>query len=156
VPTAVGDVVPALVTLATTALAPTVVYHGPKPSSAAPTEYLCVAFNPEGGNGVVTAQVASALGNRWVDESGDVICSLTAWSGGSDTDALLARVDDLLDLLDAALKANPTLGGVLVGGADDGSYARVLGAGAYESTGDTQGVAARLTFTIHYSSLLAG
>lgn len=156
-PSAIGDVVPALGAVITAALAaePTTVYVGPKPTSDSPTEYVTVAFDPGGDTDwVTTDQEISDLGNRWVDESGDVICSATAWSGDSDTTGLLARVDDLIDLIDAALKANPTLSGVLVNGAKDGSYARVLGKGSMRPASTADGAIVRQTFTVHYSTLL--
>jgi len=150
--------VPALAALATAAFAaePTAVYVGPKPSSAAPTEYLTVAFDPSNdGDGVESEQVISELGNRWVDERGDVTCTLTAWTGGTDSAALVARVDHLLDLLDAALAANPSLG-VLVPGAEDGSFARVLGRLTLRQESTASGAIVRQTFTVHYSTLMTG
>jgi hypothetical protein len=158
-PTAIGDVVPALVAVFDAALAaePTIVYAGPQPTSENAEEYVTVGWDPEGGEGVTSDQEPSDMGNRWIDESGDVIGSVTCWSGDTDDEAvptLLARCDDLLDLLDAALAADPTLGGVLVGGADDGSYARVLGRAGMTPTTDQNGTAVRITFTTHYSTLL--
>lgn len=156
-PSAIGDVLPALVAVWTAALAAesATVYGGPKPTSATALEYVTVGFDPTGdGEGVTTNQVISDLGNRWIDESGDVVCSVTVSSGGDDLVGLLARADDLFDLCDAALVADPTLGGVLTPGAGDGGYARVLGAGGLEQSSGAQGSAVRLTFTAHYSTLL--
>ena len=156
-PSAIGDVLPALGVLVTTAVSPTRVYVGPKPTSENAREFLCVGFDPDGtGDGVTTDQTISPMGNDWVDESGDVTCTVVCWSGSTDTAPLLARADDLLDLVDAALKADPRLGGVLVNGAADGSKARVLGRGGMQLSSAARGASARLTFTIHYSTLLVG
>lgn len=157
-PSAIGQVIPALTTVLTTALAAqtgTLVFTGPKPTADYAQEYLTVGFDPSGdGPGVDSDQRVSALGNRWIDESGDITCSITCWSGDDDTAPMLARADIILDIVDAALAANPTLSGVLVGGADDGSYARVLGKASYAPAVGTDGAIVRLTFTIHYSTLL--
>lgn len=155
-PSAIGDVLPALVALVTTAVAPTTVYGGPKPTSDTPAEYVTVGFDPNNPDtdGVVTDQDVSPMGNDWVDERGDVTCGITVWSGDSDATALVQRADDLLDLIDAALKANPRLGGVLVNGSSDGSKARVLGRGSLRQVSLSNGAAAVQTFQIHYSSLL--
>ncbi len=148
-PTAIGDVVPALVSVFTTALSPVVVYSGPKPTADYAQEYLCVAFDPEGAEAVTTEQEISPMGNRWVQEDGTVTCSITCWSGDDDFAALLVRADDLLDLADAALVANPTLG-VL----SSGNFARVLGRTSMTQTSDGTGSLVRLAFTVTYSSLL--
>lgn len=152
-PSAIGEVVPALVGVFTTALAaePTKVYGGPKPTSANAREYVLVAFNPEpDGNGVETEQDISDLGNRWVDEQGTVQCSVTCWSGSTDPAPLLARCDTLLDLLDAALVADPTLGGVIYAG----YFARILGAASLRQESTADGAIVRLGFTVTYSTLL--
>ena len=151
-PTAIGDVVPALVSVFTTALAaePTSVYSGPKPTAEHAKEYVCVAWDPEGGDSVTTAQDESDMGNRWIDEAGEVTCSVTCWTGDTDTAPLLARADDLLDICDASLVANPTLGGVLLAP----YHARVLGRTALAQVGASTGVSVRLSFTVRYATLL--
>lgn len=150
-----AQVVPVLASVFATALAaePTVVYGGPKPSGDSPTEYLAVGWEPDG-DGVVSDRGLSSMGNRWVDESGDVTCTLVVWSGDDDTAPLLARAGALFALLDAALLSNPALSGALIAGANDGSYARTLGQVRVRPESTTAGAVVRVAFTIHYSSLL--
>ena len=152
-PSAIGDVVPALVSTFTTALAAETgveVYSGPRPVIADALEYVTVGWDPEGAPGVTTDQELSDLGNRWVEETGEAVCSVTCWSGDDDMPALLARCDDLLDTLDASLAADPRRGGVLA----QGHFARVLGRGGLEQAADGNGYSVRLTFTVRYSTLL--
>jgi hypothetical protein len=150
-PTAIGDVVPALASLFTSALAaePTLVYAGPKVTSEHAKEYVEVAHDPDG-EAVVTDQQVSDLGNRWIDESGDVTCRVVVWSGDGDAAPLLARADDLFDILDVALAADPRLGGVI----SSGNFARALGSVSLAQVSDSTGVKVTLTFTVHYSTLL--
>lgn len=151
-PTAIGDVVPALSTVFRAALSGqpyTSVYTGPKPTGENAQEYVCVAYDPEGGAGVDTEQEISPMGNRWVAETGTVTGQVVAWSGDDDVETLLARCDDLLDILDAALAANPSLG-VL----SSGNYARVLGRTSMTPVSDQNGVKVSLAFTVTYSTLL--
>jgi hypothetical protein len=154
-PSAIGDVQPALVALVTAAVTPTKVYGGPKPINDTPTEYVTVGFDPANPDtdGVTTDQDISTMGNDWVEETGDVTCAVTVWTGGTDTAPLIQRADDLLDLIDAALKADPHLGGVLVPASNK---ARVLGKGALRQASTANGAVAVQTFTIHYTQLLVG
>jgi hypothetical protein len=152
-PTAIGDVVPALTTVISTALAGqqfVSVFSGPKPTADPAQEYVTVAYDPEGGPGVLTDQEVSDMGNRWIEEEGSVTCQIVCWSGEDDTAALLARADDLLDLIDAGLVANPTLSGIL----SSGNYARVLGRSSMTPVSDQAGVRVSLAFTVSYSTLL--
>jgi hypothetical protein len=152
-PTAIGDVVPAVNAVFTAALAsqPYVsVYTGPKPNSEYATEYVTVGYDPEGSPGVDTEQVISPMGNRWIEEQGNIQCQVVCWSGEDDTGTLLARADDIFDLLDAALAANPSLTGVL----SSGNFARVLGRASMTPVSDQNGVRVTLSFTVNYSTLL--
>jgi len=155
-PTAIGDVVPALTAAIDAALPGVKVYHGPKPTSEQPSEFVTVAFDPEGvGDGVNTEQTAAAVGNLWVSESGDVTCSITCWTGNGTADTLLQRADDLYDLIDVALRADRYLGGVLVAGAsDDINGARAFGHGGWSPRSTDTGIVGRLTFTVRYATLL--
>ncbi len=78
-------------------------------------------------------------------EMGQINCLVVAWSGGTDMAALRTSARDTAIAVDAALRADPTLGGV-VGRADYGQ------GGVVKAEANPDGIVVRLTFTVDYQA----
>lgn len=81
------------------------------------------------------------------DEAGAVRCELVIQVGGSAVTGLRARAAALLDTLDAALRADPSLGGVL---STPGSTV-TLGAD-FVPAQNASGASVRVVFSVSYST----
>lgn len=116
----------ALVSTLTTALAGTAtVYDGQWVTAPAGTKsYVAVGWTPDG-DGPEGQQEWAGLGNRARTESIDIPCYADAYSGSTSTAARRNAAFELFAACEDALRADPTLGGVVPqpGWSQIGTYA---------------------------------
>jgi hypothetical protein len=93
-----------------------------------------------------TAATSEAGGGFFNDEVGQVVCQLVVNTGSTDVSAARAQVFALYDALDASVKADRTLGGVLQGGATSALSYEV------QYVSNRQGVAVALIVTVSYQT----
>lgn len=151
-PSRLDDVAAALVAIFTSAGGVTV-YDGPAPTQPNIGEsYALVGNDGDPTNpdtdAASTDRDWSSLGNRWVQETGEVVCCVAATSGDTDITVVRARAFALFALLEAALLADPTLGGLTFGEPASIPSTRL------RQTQNSQGCAARLVFVVRYQALL--
>lgn len=122
------------------------VFDGP-PMTGENPDFVCVGYDPTDPlNSVEADQVPASLGNRAREESYEIICSLAAWSGSESMSARRVRAMDLFAAVEAWVRANITLNGV-VRSAQISTYSLVQ-----EQT--DQGASAGLRFRIACSARL--
>jgi len=118
---AVGDALKSALTTAVAAQSPTVpVYRGKDwlITSDVPADFLLVGHDGsrEPGEGPPAGseeQEPAGQGGGWRTARGTITCAVISQSGDTDMDARRARCEALLDLIDALLRVNPTLTGVV-------------------------------------------
>jgi hypothetical protein len=93
-----------------------------------------------------TASTSEAGGGFFNDEVGQVVSQLVVNTGSTDVSAARAQVFALYDALDASVKADRTLGGVLQGGATSALSYEV------QYVSNRQGVAVALIVTVSYQT----
>lgn len=125
------------------------VYDGPTVTSGTEKVFVLVGSTGEDDDAATTDLSLSNLGNRWDDESGEIVCSAWATSGSTDIPALRVTAAALVEACRDAVNASPRLG-VL----PTGYIARVAGRVALRQSQTSKGAAVRFTFTVTYSSLL--
>ena len=116
--TTVPDVLTALTRLGQATVPGVAVYDGP-PGDELPDEFLAVGFSRDEDEAAVDGSTADE-GNGLSSESYDVHCILSCASGDAGPSAVAdrrARAAQLWSAYASALRADPTLGGVLVAGA---------------------------------------
>jgi hypothetical protein len=117
--TTVPAVLNALVQLGGSALSGVQVYDGPYDEDNLADEFLCVGFSRDEDEASVDGNAVDE-GNNTSGESYAVHCILSVATGDVETGAVAARrarCSVLLGLFATALRASPSLGGVLTGGA---------------------------------------
>lgn len=77
-------------------------------------EFVTVGEPGENGDTATSELVLSSMGNDWHEESGEVPCMVTVWSGDTAIAPLRASAKTLLDALVAAVRADPDLTGLLI------------------------------------------
>lgn len=111
----VGAVIDALVTTFSTGTAAEV-YDGPPLVSTAPGTFVIVGANEEAESRIPLTQDWAGLGRNSRNETGDIPCAIVSQSGDTvikmHRDAALA----LMAQLEAAVVADPTLGGAVQAG----------------------------------------
>ncbi len=119
------------------------VFDGRPVMTAPPPLRFTVGYvEDEGGAGDFNQEPGDVDGLR--EETGAVRCELVAQEGGSSLSAKRAQVADLIDALDAALRADQTLGGLLSQG-----DSVVLGAD-FLPVQNTSGASVRVAMSIQY------
>lgn len=89
------------------------IHDGP-PMTAENPDYVCVGFDPlDPLTSVEGGQVPASLGNRAREESYEIVGSLAAWSGDELMSARRARAMALFAAVEAAVRADITLGGTV-------------------------------------------
>lgn len=117
--TTVPAVLTALVQLGQTALPGVTVYDGAPDVDNEPLEFLCIGFSRDEDDASVDG-ATSDEGNHTAGETYAVHCTLSVATGDVEDGAVAdrrARCSVLLGQFVAALRANPSLGGVLTAGA---------------------------------------
>jgi hypothetical protein len=95
------------------------VFDGPPNTDSPPDEFLSIGFSRDEDDGAVDGDTTDE-GNHTSSETYSVHCILSCATGDTHTGAVAerrARCNTLWALFAAGLRADPTLGGVLVGGA---------------------------------------
>ena len=128
----------ALHALADTA-ADTTVHYGP-PMNEDDQQYVCIGFDPNGGEPVRTTEEWAALGNLSKEESYGISCFIRSASGDVDLSTRVTEVYGLLDSIADALTADHSLGGSC-------RVAHLSEVGC-DTRQDNAGSAAHLTFTV--------
>lgn len=155
-PTRVFDVRAALTAAITTPLRPIEVINGPRSRSTAPKQFVLVGS--DGGDtglgdgsedGMVVDQTRSKVGNNWRDELGLIICSAWAWSGGTDFAPLREQASEMLTIVESALLADRSLGGVL-----PSTGLAEFGGVRLRERQESDGAVVRAVFTVSYRALL--
>ncbi len=138
------DVVSALVTFLDTALTIPVL-DGPWQSEASWPVWIVVGHDddPDSNEAAAYRQDFTSMESESRIENGSDNCMVVAVSGGVDMALLRTSARDTAALVDAALRADPTLGGV-VGRADYGTF------GVLKQGADPDGISVLLTFTVDY------
>lgn len=126
-------------------------YVGPRNRSNTPKKYLLVGVDgiDELEAGMRSTQSPSSLSGPWRDETGEVDCTAIAWTGGDDLEQIRADVDAIVAACEAALNADPTLGGLL----SLTGFAEVTSLDVRE-TRTSKGPYVEAVFTTSYSTVL--
>jgi len=139
-----GAVIDALVTQldAGTAFS---VYDGYPVTTTPPADFVIVGGTDDPDDDAASLdQEWAGLGKASRDETGQITCAVVSQSGGTDLKTHRDRVLVILGELETALRADPTLGGVVQSGWLH------LTAGALNQQQNANGSRARLTFTVSY------
>lgn len=140
--------------LFTTTLAPaTTVHNGPRKRGVRPKQYLLVGVNgiDEDAPGLRSTQDPSSMGGGWRDEAGEVDCTAVVWTGDADKlDEIRAAADGIVADCEAAVNADPQLGGLLQ---PANHFAHLTALDVREAHTD-KGPFVEVVFTISYSTVL--
>ncbi len=122
------------------------VFDGPPVSQGAPSAYCTVGYVlDEGSGGTFNQELGTVDGLR--EESGEVRCELVVSTGDVDIASVRSAAGDLVDALDAALRADQSLGGVLIG-----TPTLVLAAD-FLPVQNAAGASLRVAFSVQYFTL---
>lgn len=159
-PTALWDVRAALAAMFAAALEQRV-SDGPLGNTTAPKAFVIVGST--GGDvgsdtfglgdidddGCSVSQARSKVGNNWRDETGSITCAAWAWNGGSAFGPLRTTVSGIVDVIEAALQADRSLGQLLVppGNAEFTDL-------RFAEQQTKKGAVVRAVFTVSYTALL--
>lgn len=151
---AIRNVQAALVAKFTTAVpAGASVHNGPRKRGNRPSQYLLVGVNgiDEDAPGLRSAQERSPMNGVWREEAGEVDCTVVAWSGDPDGfGTIRAAADGIVAACEAAVNADPQLGGVLQ---PRNNFAELTALDIREAHTD-KGPFVEAVFTISYSTVL--
>lgn len=149
--TAVDEVIAALVARFTAALPDVRVFDGPPATTTPMRDWLIVGSDGDDGDAAEVDQAESSLGpGGWVDESGEVTCSAWSFSGSTDVATRRAGALAVVEACEAALSADPSLGGLLVAGRARSAPSR-LRLNEQQVSG---GALARVVFTVTYTTTI--
>lgn len=146
-PSRLDDVITSLVALfdaATTAQ----VIDGPTPVTP-DADFILVGSTGDADEDAATVERDwSAMGNRWIEETGEVVCSIWAQSGDTDLSAQRTRLATMFAACEAALLTDPTLGGLLFRDPVSIPVSRL------RQQQTTAGAVVHLIFTVRFQALL--
>lgn len=143
-----GAVIDALVTQldAGTAVA---VYDGYPVITTPPADFVIVGGTPDPDTDAASLDQAWAgLGAKARDETGEITCAVVSQSGGTNLKTHRDRALVILGELETAIRADPTLGGVVSSG-----WLHVT-TGSLSQEQNTNGSRAVVTFTVSYRARL--
>lgn len=141
-----GAVIDALVVLAETTSA-TEVYDGPTVTIPTAVDFVVIGGTEDPDDEPSSFdQTWNGLGNRAKNESGEVTCAVLVGTGDDDVKTARDRALSILGEIETAVRADPSLGGVLTGG-----WAHVSG-GRHVQRLTTEGIYVRITFTVSYQT----
>lgn len=86
------------------------VEDGPWLDRPSEPDVICIGWEPDEGEVVTFAATYDLASGQ---ESYDVVCLASSWSGGTDLPSRRARADALVEAVRAELMADPTLGGAV-------------------------------------------
>lgn len=150
-----GAVIDALVAKFTGALS-VPVYDGPQPVASSARQFVQVGASQELGNDGVEAESSLSLSEldfgtgAFRDEQGSVTCSVWVWGGSSWSKDMRDAAQALLDECEAAVRADPQLGGVLYGE----PYRAEVGSAHMRQEQTANGYLVRIVFAVTYTNLL--
>ncbi len=121
------------------------VYDGLPVTSSAPADFVIVGGTDDpDDNAADLTQEWAGLGKESRNETGSVTCAVISQSGDTVVKTHRDRVLVILGELETAIRADPTLGGVVAAG-----WLHVT-AGALNQQQNANGSRARVTFTVAY------
>lgn len=124
-------------------------FDGPTPTDP-PAEFILVGSSGDDDEDVATTDREWAPeGNRWIEETGEVVCSIWVQSGDTDLVGRRARQDELFDACEAAVLADPTLGGLC-----NWKEPAFIPRTRLRQNQANSGSLARLIFSVRYQALL--
>ena len=125
------------------------VYDGFPITSTAPTDFVIVGGTDDpDDDGASLDQSWAGLGAKARDEEGEIRCAVISQSGDTVLKIHRDRALVILGELEAAIRADPTLGGVVASG-----WLHVTG-GSLNQQQNANGSRARITFTVSYKARL--
>lgn len=141
-----GAVIDALVTLAKTTSAQEV-HDGPIVATTAATDYVVIGGTEDPDDEPSSFdQTWNGLGARGKVETGEVTCAVLVGTGGEDVKVARDRALVIVGEIETAVRADPTLGGVLSAG-----WCLVSG-GRHVQRLNSQGLYVRVLFTVSYQT----
>lgn len=153
-PSAVWDLCDALVDLFNEAL-DVPVFDGPVSRTTLPKTYVFVGSDGGDAGTGEDATDAMTADQEWADigggrrlEVGEITCAVWAWSGSKSFPPVRSQVESVLDTIEATLKANRAMPGVLTGGTVGMSRVSIRQRHVEE------GAVVRAVFTVGFRSLL--
>lgn len=138
----VPEVIDALVAVCKGMFPPTTQVIDGAPINNLQAEWVAIGYSSLNGDAVTNVQTIGDAALRSGRESYDITSEINAWNGSTDTSTLRARVFELLDIVEAALVADKTLGFPKV-------QLATLVATSYVTTQTDKGVVVTLPFVIH-------
>lgn len=133
--------------------APVQVNDGPIPAQQLPAEVVIVGDNADDDDDAPSAfsdRGWAGLGAKKRDETGEIQCAVITQTGDGTFKAIRDRAFALLELLEVALTADPTVGGAT--GTPGWAY---ITAGPLRETLTPQGAVVRIPFTVSYRARIA-
>jgi len=143
----VGAVLDALVTTLSAGTA-TAVYDGPPLVSDAPTTFVLVGATDEAESVVPIRQDWAGLGHNSRNETGEIPCAVVSQSGDTVIKTHRDAVLTILGELEAAIVADPTLGGAVQAGW------LLIASGDLTQSQNNQGARVTVNFTVEYRARL--
>ena len=141
-----GAVIDALVILAD-ATSTQAVYDGPVNVTAATTDYVVIGGTEDPDDEPSSFdQTWNGIGQRGKVETGEVTCAVLVGTGDEGVKVSRDRALAILGEIETAVRADPSLGGVLTGG-----WCQVS-SGRHTQRLNTQGSYVRLVFVVSYTT----
>lgn len=142
----IGAVIDALVGLAAGTSAQAV-YDGPTVTSESPTDFIVIGGTEDLDDEPSSfVQAWNGLGARGKTETGEVACAVLVGTGNDQVKVARDRALSILAEMEAAVRNDPSLGGVLSAG-----WCLVSG-GRHVQRLNSQGLYVRITFTVSYQT----
>lgn len=130
-----------LVSIVDAATADTVTVHDGEPVTAETPDWVAIGYDPSSETAVDFDREWGAIGQQRIEEDYSILCSLRSGSGDEGITARRAAAFALLDVVSAAVAADPTLGGAV-------RVAAVYGSGSLSQAETGTGAAAGIRFRV--------
>lgn len=137
-----------LVTIVDAATADTVTVHDGKPVTAETPDWIAIGYDPSSEEAVEFERSWAQLGQQRQEEDYSILCTLRSGSGDQALAARRLAAFALLDIVSAAVAADPTLGGAV-------RVAAVFGAGSLNQAETGTGAAAGIKFRVACETRIA-
>lgn len=139
--TSIPAAIARLVTIVDAATDDTVTVHDGEPETAETPDWIAIGYDPGSELAVEFQREWGSLGQQRMEEDYSILCSLRSGSGDEDITARRVSAFALLDIVSAAVAADPTLGGAV-------RVAAVFGPGSLAQAGTKSGAAAGIRFRV--------
>lgn len=139
--TAIPAAIARLVSIVDAATPNTVTVHDGEPVTAETPDWIAIGYDPSSETAVEFNREWGAIGQRRMEEDFTILCSLRSGSGDEQISTRREAAFDLLDVVSAAVAADPTLGGAV-------RVAAVFGNGSLAQAGTGSGAAAGIRFGV--------